>query len=317
LAVLVYEHAVATGDRRLLPEGSAMAEALAMALSEAGETPLIPAAEGVGLRWGVVVRSLEEALDMCDGAVVVAPEDDDVLAGVIEELSEAGLRVYGPDPDAARLAADKVETKSRLEKAGLRVPPEDGECLVVKPRDSCGSEGVIMSLDDGVNDGDVLIEGLVAGPKCSVLACRWGDDIGILAVNDQVMVEAAGHMIYVGGVTPSAFLDVDDVRSLAVTVGDALGLDGVFGVDLVVTKSGPVVLEVNPRPTTPIVAAASEDPESVASSLLGDPRDVSYGSSYLYVHERLSMLTEMIMDRMEVEASEILKIGGLRVVEIR
>ncbi len=315
MAVLVYEHAIATGDTRLLAEGSAMAEAIAMALSEAGEDVVVQAAEGVGVRWGTVVRNLKDALDACDRAVVVAPEEGGVLAEVVERLSGRGLRVLGPDPDAVRTASDKIRTKRALKELGLDVPPGEGDCLVTKPRDSCGSEGVRMTLDR--EDGVEMSEAMVPGPKCSVLACLHGEEVGVLGVNDQLMLEASGHLVYVGGFTPSGFLDVETARELAEVVGKGLGLEGVFGIDLVVTRKGPVVLEVNPRPTTSVVAVAAEDPEALGSALLGEPSEVSYGSSYLYVPEGFSSLAEMIMDRMSVEASRIERFGGFLVYEVR
>ncbi len=279
--VLVYEYAVAEGVRDLVGEGKAMLEALLLALREAGVETVAVAGEDVGVRWAdLVVRRESEALELADAAVVIAPESGGVLRDKIRDFKRR-LRVLGPSPEAVEVAGDKLQTLEALEGASsFRVPARGGEVTVGKPADGVGAEGV------RVGEGELEVE-FVPGSHHSLLCVTDGESVEVVGVNDQFIALAGEEFVYLGGRTPSRSRKV---REVALDVAEEVverisGLSGMFGVDLVLSGDVPYVIEVNPRPTTPVVGAAMEDPERLAEALLEGPSHGtwSYSNEYVFV----------------------------------
>jgi predicted ATP-grasp superfamily ATP-dependent carboligase len=135
-----------------------------------------------------------------------------------------------------------------------------GVAWVAKPDDGVGCEGARVFDQagrartwveaQGVADRYVLQPLLVGGPLSLSVLARNG--VGrLLSVNQQRVEMHADTFVYRGSEVNVA-QDADAAyQGLAQQVAAAIpGLWGYFGVDLVQTQSGPVVLEVNPRLTT-------------------------------------------------------------------
>lgn len=78
----------------------------------------------------------------------------------------------------------------------------------------------------------------------------------LLGVGRQRIAVERGRVRYEGGLAPCRF-DAAELEAIARAVAAFPGLRGFVGVDYVRTPTGPVVLEVNPRATTSIVAYAA------------------------------------------------------------
>ena len=131
--------------------------------------------------------------------VVVGPEAP-LVAGVADELRDAGISVFGPDAAGALLEGSKAHSKAFMEKNDIPTAAyatfdscdpaiayirEQGAPIVVKADGLAAGKGVVVAstveeAEDAVREcfdgkfGDagktVLIEECMTGPECSLLA---------------------------------------------------------------------------------------------------------------------------------------------------
>lgn len=194
----------------------------------------------------------------------IAPECEGILHSLVEQLGARNRRVIACDPESLHICSSKLRTAVRLAASGVpvvpswsprTVPPGLAGPLVIKPDDGAGAMDVrvFRRLPAGPLPTDVVIQPLVAGEAASLtLLCQSGRT-HVLAANRQHVAESEGQFIFTG-VTVGAFPIDAALRSLADVIGAALpGLHGIVGVDYLVTASGPVVVEINPRLTTSYV----------------------------------------------------------------
>ncbi len=152
---------------------------------------------------GAVVSFAEEnAIDF----VIVGPEAP-LAAGVADRLREAGVLVFGPSADAARLEASKSFTKEICDAAGAPTAAyvrfteagpakayirEQGAPIVVKADGLAAGKGVIVAMDeatalDAIDDmfggafggagAEVVIEEFMEGEEASLFVLCDGEDV--------------------------------------------------------------------------------------------------------------------------------------------
>jgi predicted ATP-grasp superfamily ATP-dependent carboligase len=111
----------------------------------------VPASRRPAVRFA---RRLRHA----DAALVIAPENDRILERWLRAVRQAGVRLIGPGPHAAHLAADKLATFRLLARAGIPTPRTEAipwhaarrrlarrpPPFILKPRHGCGAEGVSL-----------------------------------------------------------------------------------------------------------------------------------------------------------------------------
>jgi predicted ATP-grasp superfamily ATP-dependent carboligase len=164
-----------------------------------------------------------------------------------------------------------------------------GYPIVVKPARGAGCEGVSLVRDSRelrravdrvrqVNGRErLLLQEYVDGTPASVSLLADGRSAVALTVNSQWMRASrtstscrqpgvAGTLSYRGGTTPLEPRLARDAARAAVRTCEAIpGLRGYIGVDLVLTRSEAVVIEVNPRLTTAYLGVRSVVDENVAA----------------------------------------------------
>src|SRR5262249_20579053 len=167
---------------------------------------------------------------------------------------------------------------------GARADPAGHACrigypIVVKPARGAGSHGVSLagsaaSLDRAVafarsaTRGAVLLQHYVAGSAASVSLLADGGRAVPLAVNAQT-IGSLPPFSYRGGVTPFDHPLAPQAIAAAVAACRALPeLRGFIGVDLILTDSAAVVIEVNPRVTTAYLGVRAALDENVAALVL-------------------------------------------------
>ncbi len=234
---------------------------------------LIEAGDDPWSRWA-------EALGEVDTFWPIAPE----TGGVLERLARLGLaqgvRLCLSAPDAVALAASKRATLARLAAAGVpHVPcwpnrppvPPSPSGYVVKPDDGVGAEGVrfIARAEDLPADETLLLQPYMPGAPFSLSLLVAGGEAHLLSCNAQETVREGGAFHYRSWVVGGA----EDQRAAVLPLTRALpslfpGLFGYVGVDLIATPSGPVVLEINPRFTTPYAALSKALGVNVAGLVL-------------------------------------------------
>ena len=273
----------------LAREGAAMRAALVADLSALGHQivttadarrrpDLPPGVEIVDLPADDRARNrvLDRAIRAVDAVWLIAPETDRCLERLAARVERQHRTLLGPGADAIRHASDKARLPRRLAALGLRHPTTRtlgrgvdparvaeaiGYPIVLKPARGAGSHGVRVAARPGelrqaaaparraTRDGRVIMQEHVRGAAASVslLADGRGGTVA-LAVNSQTL---GSSFSYRGGRTPFDHPLAPRAAAAALAVCQSLeGLRGYVGVDVIVTDTDVVVIEVNPRVTT-------------------------------------------------------------------
>lgn len=228
----------------------------------------LPAPDGVDARpiaagddpW-TLWRAMASAADV---AWIVAPETDGALFSLATLCADAGARVLGPTPSAIALTTSKRETARRLAEAGVATPetyplgalPKGlAGPFVSKPDDGAGCDDTrLWEERPFALPGGHVVQPYVEGVAASLTVLGAGGGARLLAANRQHVTLNEGAFAF-EGLAVGALADEDGaLAELADSVAAAIpGLDGLFGIDVVLTQDGPVVIEVNPRMTTAYV----------------------------------------------------------------
>ena len=277
-----------------------MLRALVDDLANIGEHEIVTTAgPGVHIRVsdGVKVvtlpslsRDFDRLVSSVDGVWLVAPEMDRCLERLAKRVERCGKALFGPGSEAIRRVSDKAALARSLGSAGVSYPATisltrhgdpatAARCLgypvVVKPRRGAGCCGVSLARNDrelrrsaalarAANEA-ILLQRYVPGVTASVSLLAGGGRAVALAVNRQ-QISHANQFAYRGGITPFDHPLSDLARQTAVRAVESLpGLRGYVGVDLVLTKTDAVVIEINPRLTTAYLGVRAVTKQNIAA----------------------------------------------------
>lgn len=259
MKIFVYEHFSCGGAGHENPLSSEGRAILRAAMRSFGE---VPGAEPFTVNgYG---ETFERALESCDAALVIAPETDGLLENLTGRVMASGKINLGCDPESVRAAGDKLEFARLMKTAGIPHPItveaggrfDSGAFFpgswVLKPFDGAGAEGIKIYLQPCVVDiliGPSVAQEFIAGEPMSLSIVAGDGWLEVLSVNRQRFSDGP---VYDGGeVTaqePDALL-----QELSLKINETIpGLRGYWGVDFVMTPTGPVVIEVNPRLTASV-----------------------------------------------------------------
>lgn len=180
-----------------------------------------------------------------------------VLGPGLEEARLDGVPVLNNPPERAACVSDKLWLARWLEDMGFPFIRTEESLdglqypVVAKPRRGAGGVGCRViggGADVGSRDG-LIFQELVAGRSVSVSVICNGRRAAALAVNEQLLGEpwaGASGFRYVGNITPLEAAP-EGIERLAEEIVSELGLIGSNGVDMILTETGPAVVEVNPR----------------------------------------------------------------------
>ena len=185
-----------------------------------------------------------------------------VLGPGLEEAEVKGVRVKGVQvfnnpPERVSKVSDKLWLAKWLEEKGYPfirtsdIPKDASFPAVVKPRKGAGGMGCRMARDAVElkwSEG-MIVQEFVAGRPASVSVIGNGQQARAVAVNEQLIGAAwtgAEAFRYSGNITPlePPFPGLEEMSEEIIS---QLGLVGSNGVDFLISDSGPVVVEVNPR----------------------------------------------------------------------
>jgi predicted ATP-grasp superfamily ATP-dependent carboligase len=221
--------------------------------------------------------TLDRLIASADAVWLVAPETDRAHELLAARVEAAGTALLGSGSTAIRRAADKAAVARLLRRHKVSHPETRvlrprvnrldavrtlGYPVVVKPARGAGCGGVGLArnareLRDAVDlarradgRGPLLVQRFVPGVAASVSLVADGRRAVVLAVNAQA-VRPARPFVYRGGHTPLRHPLAVLAAETALRACRAVpGLRGWVGVDLVLTDSETVVIEINPRLTT-------------------------------------------------------------------
>ncbi len=299
----------------LLAEGSAMIAALAadfVATKTAHVTVLrdmrldglpLPGCEVVEIDSIATWRDeFDRLATAADRTMVVAPEFDGILRGILRRLTAVGGRSLNADDAFVETTSNKQLTADRLAAAGVAVPhartvdadetklPADFEYpAVLKPLDGAGSQHTLLVHGPGDEPAPYpwprRLERFVRGRAASVAALCGPVGRVMLPPCWQELSED-GRFTYCGGAIIREPSLAARATALASHALDALPpAHGYVGVDLILGNElrgeADVVVEVNPRLTTSYVGLRAALRENVAEALLrvaaGERVDLTLG----------------------------------------
>ncbi|MGC1480404.1 MAG: phosphoribosylamine--glycine ligase [Chthoniobacterales bacterium] len=246
--------------------------------------------ENVDLSAGDVAGIVALAKDRGVDLVVIGP-DDALAAGMVDELSKAGIPAFGPTAAAALLESSKAFAKDFMTRHGIPTAEakeftESSEAhlhcrsarypLVVKADGLALGKGVVIAATpseaghaiyramDAGQFGEagrrIVIEEFLNGSECSIHALFDGDSYLLLPdCRDHKQAHDGGLGPNTGGmgtVSPSQALSTEletQIREeildrvLAGMKADGIDFRGMLFPGLMLTESGPKVLEFNCR----------------------------------------------------------------------
>ncbi len=238
---------------------------------------------------------LDSLIASADAVWLVAPETGGCLERLAARVEQMGTMLLGPGAAAVRRASDKAGLPRRLARHGVPHPKTRvlsagadwgmaargvGYPVVVKPTRGAGCHGVCLARDArelrravdmagrANGRGPLLLQRYVPGVAASVSLLADGGRAVALTVNAQ-WVRASRPFAYRGGTTPLDHPLAGRAVEAALRACRALpGLRGYVGVDVVLTDSEAVVIEVNPRLTTSYLGVRAALEGSVAALAL-------------------------------------------------
>lgn len=196
----------------------------------------------------------EEYLDKAEFVLAIAPESDFELYKLTKKIESSSCKNLGCGSKSIEIATDKFLTYKKLK--GINIPKTeifDGKTrlefpLIAKPRDGAGCEGVFFVESEGelekIPRENYIIQEYAKGQPCSA-SLLVGDEINLLSLQTQEIE----NFKYLGAKIP---IEIENTENILRAV-EKIKLHGFVGVDFI--ASGDIkIIEINPRPTTPITA---------------------------------------------------------------
>jgi phosphoribosylamine--glycine ligase len=245
-------------------------------LDELHAAPGNPGIASLGTCHPVRAEDGEGLLDLArslDADLAVVGPEAPLVSGVADELRHAGVQVFGPGREAARIEGSKTFAKDVMRAAG--VPTAETLAVarppcVVKVDGLAAGKGVFVcpdqpSLDEALRAAGrlgqpLMIEELLEGDEVSLFALADGSNAVALApardykrIGDGDTGPNTGGM---GAFSPVAGMSAADVEQLLETVHRPVLAElamrgrpfvGLLYAGLMLTEAGPKVLEFNCR----------------------------------------------------------------------
>ncbi|MGZ7167651.1 MAG: ATP-grasp domain-containing protein [Halobacteriota archaeon] len=189
-----------------------------------------------------------------------------ILASGFETLDIP--RVTGNPPALASFVNNKDKLRETLESLGYPVPQHFGLDdrvtfpVIVKPTRGAGGfknvlvkdnehlERTIASYQESGVD-QFVIEEYVQGTDASTSVLSTGEHATTIAVNEQLIglkdLGAMRRFSFCGSLTPLQTNYTRELSQLSKSVAEDLGLVGTNGLDFILGRDGPVIIEINPR----------------------------------------------------------------------
>ncbi len=228
-------------------------------------------------------RLLFEIAGDCDATYIIAPATDDKLQKLVQRIQHNKSLCLTSTAGAIADASNKALLHKKLSSLGLKSPktiafaPGDdwngavdvisnqlGFPAILKPSKSDGCEALcIVENEEQTRNAltrfsnfeghSFIAQEFVRGIAASVSLITNGAEAWPITLNQQKISlnSALRDSTYNGGTTPFSHKQITSAFAAAKSVTESIeGLQGYVGVDVILAKTGPVVIEINPRLTT-------------------------------------------------------------------
>jgi len=219
-------------------------------------------------------------LKLCNAVFIIAPETNNILTKLQQQVHDHGKMILGCQPAAIALTTNKLSCDQQLNHHNIttstsclasnwpqqRFVQPDG--YIMKPIDGAGCVDTLIF--DSVSELEQhlfqqpievlqhnLIQAYHQGIAASLSLLISENDVLVLAINQQQISREHNKLIFngcvVNGISPIIF-SISEALLLAKKIQQAIpGLWGFVGIDLVLTNQKAIVIDINPRLTTSYV----------------------------------------------------------------
>lgn len=269
-------------SENLIREGNMMFHTLLKDLLDAGITDIVTTRDQrlEPIRLPIDLISINDEIykiwQACmkdaDAVWIIAPESDDILLNLTLMAERSDCFILGCNSKSVKSASSKLLTTNLLQKNNIpcietislknAIIPESKNGWVIKPDDGIGGENVyfcanreeIETLKASINTEQFIIQNFLTGISTSLSMICYQGETRLLACNEQLFSfkQGKGKLsgLIVNGLLGQWSLFESIARQIAKADKD---LSGYVGIDLIMTESGPIVIEINPRLTTSYV----------------------------------------------------------------
>ncbi|MGH8531622.1 MAG: ATP-grasp domain-containing protein [Gammaproteobacteria bacterium] len=217
------------------------------------------------LPTGSVWERWEQCIEAADAVWPVAPETGGILERLNRWVLDKNRILIGCHPQAVQVTASKYRTARELKRHRIpvadtmypnaRLPASDSG-WVIKPDDGAGCEETyyFRHAEDVIRSGKwthgSIVQPYIPGVPASLSVLCYDGSHTLLACNAQ-RIQLSNHRLVYAGVAVNALGHRrHEFEELVSRILEAMPrLRGYIGIDLVITDSGPVVMEINPRLT--------------------------------------------------------------------
>ena len=233
--------------------------------------------------WRETENAIQEAAEKTDAAYVIAPETDDILKMLVEKIEKGKTMSLNSNSKAIAKVSNKTRLQKQAKKIGLSTPEtltfsttDNQENIIQEVEKKIGFPAVFKPVNN-VGCGELscvnnkaqgaiaitkianqlnrrfITQELVQGQPVSVTIISDGTNAVPISLNRQniSLRTPKQDSTYNGGTTPFDHPQNDKAFATAKRIVESIeGLRGYVGVDLILTKNEPIVIEVNPRLTT-------------------------------------------------------------------
>jgi predicted ATP-grasp superfamily ATP-dependent carboligase len=236
-----------------------------------------------------------------DAACIIAPESNGTLESIVEEFEEEYVPLANGSSRTIAAVSSKDSMLEHVRKIGAAIPnsltlnvyddvvetsrvvaERIGFPAVLKPESDAGMAGLskvnnksevkeaVDKIKRDSTSNRLIAQDYIEGVPASVSLISTGDAAAAISLNKQEVLISSGNASsrYDGGEVPLESELRPETMIMAKRVVESYsGLRGYVGVDFVLTKDGPVVIEVNPRLTTSYIGLREVVPFNPAQTV--------------------------------------------------
>jgi len=218
----------------------------------------------------------QQALSIAEHNLIIAPETEQQLSSIQQQVIDSGKHYLGCSQQATTLTSDKFNCFQLLAAHRITTPTttlatdwhtinvDEAIGFIIKPIDGAGCidtmffqtpQQVSSYLEQQTKSklSKLIVQPFIVGEAAS-LSLFIDETVSVLALNSQQISQQGSQLICSGSNIDNTLLDtlpLNEAKKLANRIFDAIpGLWGFVGIDLILSASGPVVIEINPRLTT-------------------------------------------------------------------
>lgn len=186
------------------------------------------------------------------------------------EMVQCNRSVLGNEPRVLQLLADPLRLFALLDELDIGYPevcydkPSDPSGWLFKPNARCGGVGVRLARSVVQPPSAGYYQRFVKGLLCSVVFAADGSTMEVIGVNRlYARFPEAGDFRFAGAVSGLTLAEAQRERVITAArrLTRALGLRGVNGLDFVIHKGEPLLLDVNARPPATLELYESSLPQ--------------------------------------------------------